>query len=360
VNAGPALREAWLVQVAPSDIPQRQPARSVSAVIPAFNSERLLGTAIDSVLEQTYTPIECIVVDDGSTDATAEVARGYGNQVRLVQGENRGAAAARNRGAALAQGEMLAFLDADDRWLPERLERQLEALDARPNVAAVMCATEVVDSDLRPLGVIRQDPELTIEELLLCRSPLVSTGSNLLVTRECYEAVGGFDETLPSKAGAEDWLMIFRLVERGTLTTIPDVLVQYRVHGGNTSASASRLEADMVQVFDRIYSDAAVQPGVQRLRRRAYSNLHRMLAGAYYVERKFRPFGRHVAKSIAWHPSTIPYFLATPVRRGLGRSRTLDPFALTEGGTRRARKQAGGAIEGDREASQVDAKLRIR
>jgi glycosyltransferase involved in cell wall biosynthesis len=168
----------------------------VSTLIPAFNSERLLGTAIESVLAQTRAPVECIVVDDGSSDGTADVAGRYGKQVRLLRGENRGAAAARNRGEEVARGEFLALLDADDRWLPERVERELEALDVRPDIDAVMCATEVVDADLRPLGVIRQDPELKAEDLLLCRSPLVSTGSNLLVTRECYEAVGGFDESV--------------------------------------------------------------------------------------------------------------------------------------------------------------------
>ena len=323
-----------------------QRARSVTAVIPAFNSERLLATAIDSVLGQTLEPIECIVVDDGSTDETAEVARKYRNDVRLVQRESRGAAAARNVGAALAQGELLAFLDADDRWLPRRLELELAALEA-PRCAAVMCATEVVDSDLRPLGVIRQDPALTVEEMLLCRSPLVSTGSNLLVTRECFEAVGGFDETLPSNAGAEDWLMIFRLVERGELGTIPDVLVQYRVHDANTSATAGRLEADMLEAFDRIYSGGAVPPGVKRLRRRAYANLHRMLAGSYYVERRFTKFGRHAATSIAWHPSTLAYFFATPLRRRRGGSSARDPYALANVG----RAAPGSGVWGDRGAN---------
>jgi glycosyltransferase involved in cell wall biosynthesis len=316
-------------------MPQTEHTRRVSAVIPAFNSEHLLATAIDSVLAQTYAPTECIVVDDGSTDATADVARAYGPSVRLVQRENRGAAAARNTGAALAQGELLAFLDADDRWLPDRLLRQLQAMD-RLDVGAVMCATEVVDSDLRHLGVIRQSPRLTIDEILLCRSPLVSTGSNLLIRRDCFEAVGGFEETLPSKAGAEDWLMIFRLVERAKLETIPDVLVQYRVHGANMSATAGRLEVDMLEAFARIYSSDRLEPAVKRHRRRAYANLHRMLAGSYYVEGRFLKFGRHAAKSIAWHPSTLGYFLATPLRRCQRGSQSPDPHVLTNAGKRRA------------------------
>src|SRR5690242_17155890 len=100
----------------------------VSAIIPAHNCERFLADAIDSALGQTYAEVECVVVDDGSTDGTADVASAYGNRVRLIRQEQRGVSAARNRGAAEAKGNLLAFLDADDRWLPERVERQLQAL----------------------------------------------------------------------------------------------------------------------------------------------------------------------------------------------------------------------------------------
>jgi glycosyltransferase involved in cell wall biosynthesis len=312
----------------------------VSVVIPAFNAAGVLRTAIESVLGQTRPPLECIVVDDGSTDSTGEVAASYGDKVRPAREPNRGAAAARNRGAQLARGELLAFLDADDRWLDRRLERQLEVIDSRPEVSAVMCGTELVDADLQPLGVIHQSPELSAQEMVLCRSPMVSTGSNLLITRECFEDVGGFDENLPSSAGAEDWLMIFRLVERGVLTTIPDPLVQYRIHGGNTSTSAARLEADMTEVFDRIYSQQQLAPGVARVRRRAYANLHRMLAGAYYVEGRRRDFARHFLKSVGWHPSTLPYFLATPLRRRRRGSDAQDPYALSQ---TRAGRSGGGS-----------------
>jgi glycosyltransferase involved in cell wall biosynthesis len=322
--------------------PGERRRREVSVVIPAFNAGDVLATAIDSVLEQTSAPLECIVVDDGSTDSTPEVAGSYGPSVRVVQQANRGAAAARNRGARIATGELIAFLDADDRWRPERLEGGIETLVAQPQFDAVMCATEVVDSELRQVGVIRQNPKLTAEDLLLCRDPLVSTGSNLLITRECFGSVGGFDETLPSRAGAEDWLMIFRLVERGALTTIPDVLVQYRVHEGNASVSASRLEADMLAAFDRIYSGSGQVVGLSRYRRRAYANLHRMLAGAYYVEGRRSDFFRNFFKSIGWHPSTLPYFLKTPLRRRGRGSRPLDPYGLTGTGLDGGQESAGG------------------
>ena len=111
---------------------------TVSVVIPAFNAQRFVRDAVDSVLAQTHPSVECIVVDDGSLDSTAEVVRGYGSDVRLIQQENRGVAAARNRGAAEANGELLAFLDADDLWVSTLLERQLPLV--RDDAVAVVCA----------------------------------------------------------------------------------------------------------------------------------------------------------------------------------------------------------------------------
>lgn len=297
----------------------------VSAVIPAFNAEDYVGDAIDSVLAQTYGEVECVVVDDGSTDTTAAVARGFGPRVHLVQQENKGQGGARNSGAAAARGELLGFLDADDRWLPERIERQVDELRGRADACAVVCATEVVDRDLRPLGHIVQDHELTPGDLLLCRAALVSTGSNLLITRRCFDSVGGFDER---SRGSEDWVMTFRLVQRGVLLSVDEPLVQYRVHGTNMSSGAARLDREMMKAFGRIYCDPGLPPDLLSLRRRAYANLHRMIAGAYFVEGDRAQFLRHAVSSIARHPSTLSYFAGALVRRGTGRARPQDPFAM--------------------------------
>src|SRR4051812_26302017 len=109
----------------------------VSVVIATYNSGRFVGQAVRSVLAQTYRPFEIVVVDDGSTDDTAGVLAGYRDGVRYVYQENRGPAAARNRGIAEAAGELVAFLDADDEWHPEKLSRQWEALSASPRAGLV-------------------------------------------------------------------------------------------------------------------------------------------------------------------------------------------------------------------------------
>jgi glycosyltransferase involved in cell wall biosynthesis len=297
---------------------------SVSAIIPAYNAQMYLRDAIDSVLSQTCPVLECVVVDDGSSDATADLAEDYGHPVRVVRQANAGVSVARNLGAREAAGEMLAFLDADDRWLPERLERQLEALRVHPNGEAIVCGTRVVDRELRVLGVHAQDPSVTPEDLLLCRARIVSVSSNLLITRGAFEAIGGFDERLSTSA---DWAFMFHLLERGRLVTLDDPLVDYRLHDSNMSGSVARFEHDMFEAFRGVFSEPHAPADRLRLRRRAYANLRRTIAGSYFVRHQFGQFAVHAARSIGEHPSTLGYFLRLPLRR-LGRARAgaTDPF----------------------------------
>ena len=119
------------------DEPAADNSNSISVVIPAYNSAAQLARALDSVLAQTRPAEEILVVDDGSTDATAEVARSYGDAVRLIAQANAGAAAARNAGIRAARGTWIAFLDADDEWLPDRLALQTDILDRRPDLVWV-------------------------------------------------------------------------------------------------------------------------------------------------------------------------------------------------------------------------------
>ena len=229
---------------------------TVSAVIPAYNAERFVGDAIESVLAQTVPVKECIVVDDGSTDGTAEIVRAFDAPVRLLQQENRGVSAARNRGARESRGALLGFLDADDRWFPTRLDQQLDRLQTSPRAEAVVCATEIVDERGVVLGEIRPDPDVTAEALLLCRASVVSVSSNLLIRREAFDAVGGFDESLSTSA---DWALTYRLVDRGTLETLDEPLVSYRLHGHNMSADVERFQRDMLSAYGAVFETAPNQ-----------------------------------------------------------------------------------------------------
>ena len=121
----------------------------ISCIVPVFNGERYLGKALESILKQTYQPLEIIVVNDGSTDGTAAVAARYGDQIHYVRQNNAGAPTARNLGLSVARGEFVAFLDSDDLWHPEKLERQMARFDACPQID--LCVTYVQNFWIREL-----------------------------------------------------------------------------------------------------------------------------------------------------------------------------------------------------------------
>lgn len=196
----------------------------VSVLIGAYNAERYLGEAIESVLAQGYRPLELVVVDDGSTDRTSDVARSFGEVVRCVRQENAGNGAARNRAVELATGELFAFLDADDRFLPDKLERQWSALAADPTLDIVF-------------GHVREfvSPELTESERELIRPPSPPApwpAPNLmLVRRASFSRVGPFSESV--RVGVTvDWYA--RAVEAGLRSLmLPDVVLERRLHLDN-------------------------------------------------------------------------------------------------------------------------------
>jgi glycosyltransferase involved in cell wall biosynthesis len=206
----------------------------VSCIVPVFNGERYLQQALDSVLEQTYTPLELIVSDDGSTDGTRAVVDAYGDSVRYLHQPNGGHAAARNLGLSIAQGEFVAFLDADDLWHPEKIERQVARLRGRPTVDA--CVTFVRNFWGPAEDRLSEDARLT-EAVPGYRSV------TLLARRTLFERAGRFNPAL-RHGNDTDWFL--RAAERGAVIELmPDVLVYRRLHDANRSrllAAASRQE----------------------------------------------------------------------------------------------------------------------
>lgn len=209
----------------------------ISCVVPVYNGERFVGEAIDSILAQTYRPLEVIVVDDGSTDGTPAIVQGYGPPVRSVRQDNAGPAAARNRGVAEARGELVGFLDADDLWHPEKLARQLAVLAVDASLAYTVCLIQNFwMSELRAEEEARaaQRPNLPVAGYVT---------SGMLARRAELERVGPFDHELGHGDSAE-WFLRARaagLPER----LLEEVLVQRRIHGANRSrvqAEGSREE----------------------------------------------------------------------------------------------------------------------
>ncbi|HXJ78360.1 MAG TPA: glycosyltransferase family A protein [Candidatus Methylomirabilis sp.] len=200
----------------------------VSVIVPAYNRERYLGAALESALGQDHQPLEIIVVDDGSTDGTARVARSF-TGVRYLYQSNQGAASARNAGIAASRGEHLAFLDSDDVWAPEKLRLQVDALRQHPGVG--YCLTRL-QNFLEPGCPVPSwiGPEQ------FSRAEFGIGTCTLMARREVFDRVGGFD---PQYRWASDKDWFFRAKDaRIALAILPEVLVHRRIHDGNLSASS--------------------------------------------------------------------------------------------------------------------------
>src|SRR5688572_603257 len=204
----------------------------VSVVIPCYNQARFLGEAIQSVLCQGYTDLEIIVVDDGSKDGTEEVASGYAKEdprVRLIRQENRGLAAARNRGLAEAEGEYIVFLDSDDRLVLEALEVGVRELEAHPRCAFVsgICRKITADGSIVPGWEqfrVRDDPYLELLRSCPVYVPAV------MYRRSVFDAVGDFDT---SYRAAEDYDLYYRILERFPVYCHDTLIAEIRRHEAN-------------------------------------------------------------------------------------------------------------------------------
>jgi glycosyltransferase involved in cell wall biosynthesis len=216
----------------------------VSCVIPVCNGEAFLHEAIDSALAQSHRPIEVIVVDDGSTDATPSVAQSYGDAVRYVRQENGGPSSARNRGIELARGALVALLDADDRWLEGKLARQVAELSARPELDGCLTYGRLFwDGD----GALAAEEQGWPEERRIDMGGLI--GSTLVLRRAAFERGGVFDPTLPH-SGLPEWFA--RARERGVVCdTIAEVLVERRMHADNFSRRRAARDEEYLRLLKR-------------------------------------------------------------------------------------------------------------
>ena len=204
----------------------------VSVVIPVFNGEAFLREAVQSVLAQKYSPVEVIIVDDGSIDGTEDVARSLPKTVRYLQQANQGPAAARNRGIEQAQGSLIAFADADDLWPDDKLELQLPYLLRDPAIEIVLGRIQQVR-----LSIAVAEPAFS-----------VNLGS-AIIRKSVFERVGLFDETMRYSEDV-DWFM--RAREAGAaIVTIDAVTLLYRQHEQNMTRGKSASELNVLKALKR-------------------------------------------------------------------------------------------------------------
>ncbi|MDB4754054.1 glycosyltransferase family 2 protein [Akkermansiaceae bacterium] len=239
----------------------------VSVVVPTYNRAVMVCDALQSVKNQSYRPLQLLVVDDGSTDDTGDVVKKWADEnakddfeVRYLWQENQGGNPARNHGIAEAEGEFVAFLDSDDLWDSEKLKQQVELFIEDSRVGAVYCGVRHVDAATGKVleSTKRNYPAGDILCQILVRD-VTSPTSAYIVKRELFGKVGDFDITLQAR---QDWDMWIRLAAECRIGSLPSALVEYREHTGTRTASDPNKE---INAYARIMEKYKVLRGKQPL-----------------------------------------------------------------------------------------------
>ncbi len=264
---------------------------TVSVIINTYNSSRFLLRAIDSVLAQTYRNFELIVVDDGSTDDTREAVAPYRDRLTYIYQENKKYSAAKNTGIRASSGEYIAFMDSDDLWMPEKLERQVAVLDEHPEAVLTYCQAIYIDPDDRQIqfrGKTYCNPEgdrLVIADMRkeLFMTTVVAPGSTMLVRRWAVEKAGLFDE---AHVHGEDWELWLRIAPFGLFAYSPEVLSKYRVYGWQKIITVEARESWLQDLEKIVKTAAELWPGdpaeAEHLRSRSLKRIYTHAALASY------------------------------------------------------------------------------
>lgn len=287
-----------------------------SVIIPAYNREKFVGAALCSVMAQTYTDWECIVVDDGSTDGTrfsvqmihgilkglAEKEKMPEPRIRLIAQANGGPGAARNRGAAEAKGKYLAFLDSDDLWMPWTLETYREGLEKAdwPEYLAGPLRLFSQEAEVKVWGQEPLEMDLFPDAICACAQGQVVAGVPMtVVSAQAFQRVGGF---LEDRLNAEDHDLTLRLGDcRGFVAVRQPVTVAYRRHGDQETASQAKGIAGMLRLVAR--EKAGVYPGggMRAVERQSIIATHaRPACLAALRSREFRLAWRLYGATLAW------------------------------------------------------------
>jgi glycosyltransferase involved in cell wall biosynthesis len=275
-------------------------ASLVSVVIPCYNAEKYIAATLQSVLQQTYQAVEVLVVDDGSKDGSAMIVADVAStepRVRLHSKPNSGVADSRNVGIELAQGEYIAFLDADDLFEPENLARKVAYLEQHPQVGLVHSAEERFQSETNQTVEIIQGKGGRVLPLLLEMSTtVIHSPSSVVVRRTVLDDAGHFDTKLSTSADWEMWVRLARCTEFGYL---PQTLVRYRIHGQQMHNNIPLMERDMLYAFTKLHQEGTYFSS-EAYYRQCLANLYLILAACYRGDMHDNAqFLRFLAKSVS-------------------------------------------------------------
>lgn len=280
----------------------------VSVIIPTYNCSKFLGRALKTALAQSYTDYEVIIMDDGSTDDTKDVVARFGNAVRYFYQPNRGLSAARNAAISKSSGEFLAYLDADDMWHPQKLEKQIAFLDAHKECGFVHSETVVINEDDEVIHLRfnhetkRPVPQghCVIDLLRTCHIQILT----VVERRECLDRVGNFDERLFVAQDYFHWIMV--AMHGMAIGYLDEPLGMYRWRTDSLFSNQRRVIEDFVRIFDILVEEKSVrlqeyQEAMHIVRDQLYT-FRRDLAYIYRVEGQNGRAFRQIIRLILGRP----------------------------------------------------------
>lgn len=254
-----------------------------SIIIPAYNAITYLPKTVESVLKQTFTDFEILIINDGSSDNIVEWASGIKDpRLKLISKENQGVSAARNTGIAEAKGEYIAFLDADDLWEPTKLEKQLQCF--KNNLLLGLVHTEMVLIDEKGKSLVRKfTSNIEGDALIHLLEHNTVVTSSVIVRSSCLETVGNFDKNLRY---FEDWELWVRIALRYPFALIKEPLIFYRQHPNNTTKNWQMLEQNLGSI-EQVFQSVPEELSYLKNRTYAYAKIYlawKTLQSGYYKQ----------------------------------------------------------------------------
>ena len=276
----------------------------VTIVIPAYNAMPYLKEAIESVRQQTYTPIELIVVDDGSTDETGAYLEQHGDGFRWYTQRNQGQSAAINGGWELAEGEIISYLSADDALLPHAVEAAVETLQRHPEIVMAYGDYELIDEWGRVVKEVRV-PEFHYDQLAV--GMLCQPGPGVFLRRDAVLQAGGWDTGLRQMPDYAYWL---KLASGGDFRRIPRSCAQYRVHDGSqTYAPSDEIRSDEpLRIMSQFLASNYPRPSIRNRHREAMAQANLLSARLHMRSGRPRLARSRVAAALRHHPATMVRF----------------------------------------------------
>jgi len=281
----------------------------VSVIIPTFNRSRFFKEAIDSALAQTYSHIEIIVIDDGSTDNTKEIVKSFGKKVRYVYQNHSELPATRNKGLGLAKGKYVAFLDDDDVWFSQKIEKEVAYLESHPNLGFIFSAAHIVDENGQKIEsrALENTTPLTFKNLYNWN--MIISPSVTLIRKECFDHVGMFDEDLIQSCDYDMWL---RIAQEYKFDYLEAYLTNYRMHSKSLSKDLDRRATFHKMIF--LKADIGRNKTWRQTRIRIARSYYFIAEQHYHNKDSMKAFRKFIEAIIFW-PLIGAYFWPQETQR---------------------------------------------